>query len=724
MRSEEPPHKPEAGDDSVHSQRTVAGRFRTARTRYAWAAVGFLVLVIVIAVCSVAPVRWRLAVVRLKATGSLPDLGWVDLFWMSRPGGNHFNLDELANTPNPYIVIRSPYSSAADISAGEGIFQSHCTICHGANGSEGLSGPTLQQRQMVRGSSDWAIFRTISFGMRGTAMPGSTLPELDRWRLVAYVRSLMLGSKPAANSTPVARIPVPKPVSYEEILSADQRPDRWLSYSGSYDSHRFSPLHEITTANVAGLRLLWMRQYSISEGTIETSPLVAGNYMFVTVPPNRVEALNARTGDLIWAYDRNLPEHLSLCCGYANRGLAILGDTLFFGTLDAHLVALDISTGQVRWDVEIADNKDGYSITAAPLVLKDMVITGVAGGEFGIRGFVDARDAATGREIWRFQTIPQPGQPGGDTWEGNAWKTGGGPTWITGSFDPETNLLYWPIGNPSPNIAGDARRGDNLYTNSVVALDADHGTLRWYFQFTPHDVFDWDATENLVLFDGNIEGKRQRLLAQANRNGFYYLLDRDTGRFLLARQFAKQTWAQGIDSRGRPIANPTAHPTRQGTAVYPGIAGGANWQSPSYSPVTGFIYVPFLDRGGIFYTTGERGDLRYHPGELFEGGFFQLFSDRDHHPEAAVRALNAVTGEQKWEYRNPASQIGGLLSTGGGVVFGSQDQYFFALDASTGHELWRVSTGGRILAAPITFLCEGKQIVTIAAGQDILTFGR
>jgi len=690
-----------------------------ARTSYTWAAVGFLVLVIVIAVCSVAPVRWRLALVRLKATGSLPDLGWGDLVWMSRPG-SHFNLKELTETPNPSVaVIKNPSNSAADIATGEGIFQSHCTICHGANGSGGPSGPTLQRRQLAQGSSDWAIFRTISFGIRGTAMPSSNLSKRDKWRLVSYVRSLMVGTKLSANSIPAASIPAPKPVSYEEILSVDQVPSQWLSYFGSYDGHRFSPLNQITTTNAPSLRLLWMRQYSISEPSNEATPLVAGNYMFVTVPPSRVEALDARTGDLIWAYDRTLPEHLSLCCRYVNRGVAILGDTLFFGTLDAHLVALDISTGQLRWEVAIADYKDGYSITGAPLALKNMVITGVAGGEYGIRGFLDARDAATGKEIWRFQTIPQPGQPGADTWEGNSWKTGGGPTWTTGSFDPTTNLLYWPIGNPSPPYAGELRRGDNLYTDSVVALDADHGTLRWYFQFTPHDLFDWDAAETLVLFDENIEGKRQRLLAQANRNGFYYLLDRDTGRFLLARQYAKQTWAQGIDNRGRPIINPTAHPTAQGTAVYPSGGGGTNWWPPSYSPVTRLIYFPFLDWGGIFYRS-EREPL-YHAGEPFEGGGFQYSNDPP--AEAAVRALNPVTGELKWEYRNPAYNVGGLLSTGGGVVFGSQGQYFFALDANTGRELWRVNTGGRTVAAPITFLCEGKQMVTIAAGHDLLTFG-
>jgi len=685
------------------------------RFRYAWVAALVLLLGVLLALSSVPKVRLGLAIVRSKATGSLPEIGWMDLFRMVRLG-THFNLPELARAPNPYAAIRNPYTSPADVSVGRELFRSHCATCHGADGSGGPGGPALQHRQMVRGSSDWALFRTVSMGLRGTAMPASDLPWLDRWRLVTYVRVLTLRTKPPLESDAGSRVRT-QPVSYEKIRDSGQSLNSWLTYSGSYDGGRFSLNRQITPANAGGLRLLWMRQYSTSEPSIETSPLVVDGYMFVTVPPNRVEALDAKTGDLIWAYDRDLPARLSLCCRYVNRGLAVLGSTLYLGTLDAHLVALDINTGQVSWDVEIANYKTGYSITSAPLALKNLVITGVAGGEYGIRGFIDARDAVTGREVWRFDTIPEPGQPGADTWEGKAWKTGGGPTWLTGSFDPESNLIYWPIGNPSPNFEGDTRRGDNLYTNSVVALDVDHGTLRWYFQFTPHDVFDWDATEILVLLDRNVAGKRQRLLAQANRNGFFYLLDAKTGTFLLAKPFAKQTWADDIDRNGRPELNPAALPTEEGTIVYPGVGGATNWESPSYSPMTGLMYVPVLDWGGIF----SKAHTEYHPGEVFPGGSFQFFADET--AQGAVRALNPMTGDVQWEYRNSATSAGGLLSTGGGVVFGSQDQNFFALDAKTGRELWRVGTGGRTVAAPVTFLYQGKQMVTIAAGHDILTFG-
>jgi alcohol dehydrogenase (cytochrome c) len=663
---------------------------------------------------SVPKVQQGLVIVRLKATGALPDVGWMDLARMMRPGA-HFSLPELAKNPNPYATIRNAYALPSDISAGGALFRANCAVCHGSDGSGGPGGPSLKRRQMVQGSSDWALFRTVSLGIRGTAMHGSNLKWADKWRLVAYVRSVTMQAEIPLDPDATAEA-YTEPVLYENLRSAEKNQNEWLMYSGTYNGQRFSPNRQITPKNANGLRLVWQRQYSTSEQSIETSPLVVGNYMFVTVPPNRVEALDARTGALIWAYDRDLRERLSLCCGYVNRGLAVLGSRLYFGTLDGHLVALDIENGQVSWDVEIADFKLGYSITGAPLAVKNLIITGIAGGEYGIRGFVDARDADTGKAVWRFQTVPKPGEPGSDTWDGNAWKTGGGPTWMTGSFDAETNLVYWPTGNPSPNFEGKGRSGDNLYTNSVVALDADNGELRWYFQYMPHDVFDWDATEILVLFDGKIGGKPRRLLAQANRNGFYYLLDARTGKFLLAKAFAKQTWADEIDNNGRPVVNPSARPTTQGATVYPGVGGATNWWSPSYSPATGLLYVAALDQGGVFH----EGHTDYHTGELFLGGSFEYYENS--RPEGAVRALDAMTGEIKWEYHNFVSDVSGLLSTAGGVVFGSQDGTFLALDANTGREVWRVGTGGRVRAAPISFVNGGKQMVTIAAGHDILTF--
>ena len=668
----------------------------------------------VVALRFVPQFRWRVRIVRLKAAGALPDITWKELFHLNR-SGDPFNLKELVRTPSPYLVIKNPFVSAEDVSTGEKIFHSNCTLCHGANGVGGPAGPALKQHQMRKGSGDWAIFKTISNGIAGTSMPPSALPENDRWRLVAYVKSLAQGAVAPLETSPTSRIASVGSVRYEDILAAGQDPHRWLTYSGSYDGHRFSPNDQINKTNASSLHLQWMHQYTTSEVAIETSPLIVDGFMFVTVPPNRVEALDAKTGALIWHYDRELPQRMSLCCGYVNRGLAVLGNMLFLGTLDGHLVALDIRTGAVVWDVEIADYKAGYSITSAPLALKNMVVTGVAGGEFGIRGFVSARDADTGKEIWRFDTIPQPGQPGAETWPADALKTGGGPTWLTGTFDPGLNLVYWPTGNPSPDHNGNTREGDNLYTNSVVALEADRGNLRWYFQFTPHDLFDWDATEILISFDKIVAGKHERFLAQANRNAFYYVLDRENGDFRTARPFTKQTWANEIDSHGRPVLNPAAIPTPLGSAVYP--ASATVWISPSYSPLTGLMYVPVTEGGGILYLrTAE-----YPPTEKLMGGYFQSFTNPP--PEVAVRALDASTGEVRWEYRKSANNVGGLLSTKGSVVFGSVGQFFLALDANTGRELWRIDTGGLIKAAPVTYSIGGRQFVTIAAGHDLLTFG-
>ena len=675
-----------------------------------------LLLISTAAAVSVSPkVRLGLAIVRFKATGSLPEIGWSDLFMMVR-SDKKFNLPVLASAPNPYVAIVNPYTSSPDIAAGSDLFRSHCTTCHGSDGEGGPGGPRLQQRHFVHGSSDWALFRVISKGVSGTAMPASDLKWLERWRLVAYAKWLAAGAASQPKSSSLLEVHA-RSVDYSDIRDSARNPNNWLTYSGSYDGHRFSVGDQITLSNVSGLRLLWERQYDTSEPSIETSPLVVDGYMFVTVPPNRVEALDAHTGVLIWTFNRDLPSDLRLCCGFPNRGLAVLGSTLYLGTLDAHLVALDIATGRPLWDVQIADYKMGYSITGAPLALKNLVITGVAGGEFGTRGFIDARDAVTGKEIWRFDTIPKPGQIGSETWSDDSAQTGGGPTWLTGSFDPSTNLIYWPVGNPSPNFDGTGRIGDNLYTNCVVALDADRGNLRWYFQFTPHDVFDWDATEVPVLIDQNLQGTARHLLAQANRNGFYYLLDAATGSFLLAEPFGKETWADGIDSHGRPILRPGSQPTEKGTVVYPGVSGAANWEPPSYSPVTGLMYVPVLDWGGTFTAS----HTSYRTGETFAGGSFESFPEDT--AQVAVRALNPVSANVQWEYRNHGTSVGGLLSTGGGLVFGSQGEIFFALDAKTGREVWHVGTGGRIAAAPITFLRDGKQLVAIAAGHDILTFG-
>ena len=389
----------------------------------------------------------------------------------------------------------------------------------------------------------------------------------------------------------------------------------WLTYSGDYSGRRHSPLTGIDRGNVAGLRTAWVYQTN-DLNPFEATPIVADGVMYVSEPPSNAAALDLRTGRPIWMFRRAVPSNAGVCCGQVNRGVAVLGQKVFLGTLDAHLLALDAKTGRLLWDTTVADYKQGYSITAAPLALRDKVIIGISGGEYGIRGFLDAYDLESGKRLWRFWTVPGPGEPGHDTWEGDSWKTGSAGTWVTGAYDSALNLLYWGTGNPGPDYNGDVRRGDNLYSASLLALDAATGKLKWHFQFTPHDTHDWDANHVPVLIDGAFRGRPRKLVAVANRNGFFYLLDRETGEFLLGKPYAKQTWARGLDEGGRPIAVPAMEPKPAGTAVYPGIHGATNWNSPSYSPETGLMYVAAREEGTIYY----RATAEYKAGSFFSAG--------------------------------------------------------------------------------------------------------
>ncbi len=512
-------------------------------------------------------------------------------------------------------------------------------------------------------------------------------------------------------------------ITSERLVDAGKDPSNWLLYSGQYNSQRFSQLKQIHDGNVEDLRVKWVRQFPITE-LFETTPLVVDGVMYLTLPENIVWALDAKTGLPFWSYEHPLPDQLSLCCGKVNRGVAILGDTLYMGTLNAELVALDSKSGNVRWTVPVADGTQGFSLTGAPLIVKDMVIVGVGGGEYGIRGFVDAYDANTGKRRWRQHVIPGPGEKGHETWEGDSWKVGGASTWMTGSYDPELDLLYWGIGNPGPDWNGDVRIGDNLYSDCVLAFDTDTGTIKWHFQFTPHDVHDWDACQVPVLVDLPYQGKMRKLMLWGNRNAFYYVLDRVTGEFLHATAFAKQTWAEKIDHTGRPVRIPDTFPTKDGTLVYPDVGGAANWWSPTYSPKTELFYLMAFDGAGTYYLGAE---VDHKPGLPFLGGFgttneFEEFPDSEY--VSAVRALDPTTGNRKWEYRVQAKSTSGLVSTAGNLVFGGTVKgNFFALDSRNGTELWRLDLGGRVHAAPMTYMVDGKQYVTIAVGSALFTLG-
>ena len=508
-------------------------------------------------------------------------------------------------------------------------------------------------------------------------------------------------------------------VPYQRILDSATEPGNWLTYGGNYAGHRYSTLDQITKDNVASLKPAWIYQAK-DAGKWEVTPLVVDGILYISERPNVVTAIDGRTGRPIWSWRRPMPTDVAGCCGPVNRGLAILGDALFICTFDCHLVCIDVNTGKERWDKTLADYKVGHSMTLAPLAIKDKVVVGISGGEFGIRGWLDAYDAKTGERAWRHWTIPTPDEPGGDTWPkgSDVWQKGGASTWVTGTFDPALNTLYWTTGNPGPDYNGDVRLGDNLYTCSVLALDPDTGKRKWHFQYTPHDTHDWDSNQVPVLIDVPIDGKPRKLLVQANRNAFYYVLDRETGAFITAKQFAKQTWAEGIDAKGRPIKIPGKDPSPEGTLVYPGLEGACNWPSPSYSPRSGLFYVHAQDDyAQVFYKLKPE----YRPGRNFEGGGTRNVLGAE--PCGVVKAIEATTGVTKWEFKEQTSSNTAMLSTATGLLFtGTRDGYFYVLDDTTGKPLWKFQTGGQVHGGPVTFLIDGKQHVAVAAGVGLFVF--
>jgi alcohol dehydrogenase (cytochrome c) len=450
--------------------------------------------------------------------------------------------------------------------------------------------------------------------------------------------------------------------------------------------------------------------------------------MYSVQPPNVIVALDAATGRVFWTYAYNPSAAARACCGRVNRGLAILGHTLFMGTIDGNLVAVDARDGRLLWNTPIGRPEAGYSVTVAPLVVKDKVIVGPAGGEYGINGFLAAYDPGTGKQIWKFRTVPEPGEAGNETWAGDSWLHGSGSIWTTGSYDPELNLIYWGVGNPGPDWNGSVRLGDNLYTSSVIALDADTGTLKWHYQFTPHDEFDFDSTQVPVQGDITWQGSPRKVLMCANRNGFFYVLDRVTGQFLLGKPFTKVTWASGFDEKGRPIR--VQSPTQQGVLIYPNNQGGTNWYNPSFSPRTGLFYIPTW--ADTYSTYTSRVD-QYIEGNQFNGGGAThevpaLNPGRTNQRSAdagygAIEAVDPHTGEVKWQFKMTDVTDSGVLSTASGLVFaGGREGYFYALDGTTGAVLWKAMVGGQVSAGPVTYSVNGRQFVSIPAGNAVFTF--
>jgi alcohol dehydrogenase (cytochrome c) len=507
-------------------------------------------------------------------------------------------------------------------------------------------------------------------------------------------------------------------LSSARLIHAEREPQNWLTYWGSYRSAHFSELKQIDRHNVSQLQAKWAMPMP-GDSPLESTPLVVDGLMYVSGPPGDVYALDARSGLQIWKFHREQERVNPFQLNPFNRGVAVLGNRVFVTTLDDNLIALDARSGAVLWEQRIADTMEGYTMTGAPLALDNKVIVGVSGGEMGIRGFLDAYDASDGHRLWRFNTIPGPGEAGHETWSGDSWKTGSGATWLTGSYDPQLHLLYWSVGNPGPDFDPEKRQGDNLYTCSILALDPDTGRLVWHYQVSPHDTHDWDSEEDLILAEEPIDGRTRQVLLHADRNGFFYTLDRATGKFISAVPFVRQSWNKGFDPDGRPIVDPASAATREGHRIAPGI-GGTNFQAPSFDQAHHILFLSFLDgEGSASYQPAE-----YKRGQIFSGAHFGGRPPAMGAAIQGVMALDTLSGRKLWTFPLPRVSLqAGVLGTRGEVVFAaSSDGNLLGLDARTGESLWHFQTGGLIMASPMSYSVDGTQFIAIAAGNTLYSF--
>jgi alcohol dehydrogenase (cytochrome c) len=529
--------------------------------------------------------------------------------------------------------------------------------------------------------------------------------------LAPFTAQRLIGQETGSHSSS------PLHVSAEDLL---KRPvgENWPSYNGDYTGRRFSSLREINRANVAQMRAAWVFHPGNSQ-RLEATPVVIRGVMYVT-SANDVFALDASTGRALWHYARPVSSGLlDDAAAHKNRGVAVWEHFVYVETDDAHLLCLDTRSGNLLWDIQYADKAKQYGATSAPLVVKDEVIVGTSGGDSGVRGFVAAYDAKTGTLKWRLWTIPGPGEFGSASWPGDSYLHGGGTTWMPGTYDPELDTLYWTTSNAAPDFVGDSRPGDDLYTACVLAIDPNTGKLKWYFQFTPHDVYDYDANETPVLVDEEENGAPHRLLLQANRNGFFYVLDRTNGRFLRATPFLeKLNWATGIDASGRPLLSGRV-PTKEGTYICPGIVGATNWFSPSYNPSTGLFYVMALENCNLYFARSKP----FTQGETFYGTGTKLPPNEN--SQKVLLALSPSDGKKVWRYPQAGhgNSWGGTLTTAGGLVFfGDDADSLEAVDAETGQALWHFNTGQSFNASPMTYAVDGVQYVAICAGSDVFSF--
>jgi alcohol dehydrogenase (cytochrome c) len=634
---------------------------------------------------------------------------------------------------------------AQGLDAGRRQYEIRCARCHGGDANGGESGPAIQNAISGRNDADLAAF--LRQGRPASGMPAFALTDQEMRELLPFLRSLAPMTLAGPQTTVRRTVQTSDGKAIEgqvlnegmtdlQLRTADNHirllrksGDRyrvvtsqadWTTYNGDPGGNRYSKLTQINKTNVARLAPKWMFPLpNVSQ--IETTPIVVEGVMYVT-SANECYALDAGTGRMIWHFQRPRTKGLAgnAAIGF-NRGAASAGDRIFMLTDNAHLIALNRATGALMWETEMADWRQNYNGTSAPLVVGNLVISGTAGGDEGVRGFVAAFDQSTGKEVWRFWTVPKPGEPGSETWKGRELEHRSGATWMTGTYDAELDTIYWPVGNPGPDFNGDEREGDNLYTDSIVALDPKTGKLKWYYQFTPHDIHDWDAEEPSVLVDANWQGQPRKLLLHANRNGFFYVFDRKDGKLLLARPFLKKlNWAEAIGKDGRPILNSLKESPAGETYVCPGFQGGTNWFSTSFNPATGLYYFQALERCNLFVKrTGE-----WQAGKGYMGGSARPAPDENF--QKVLRAINIQTGEITWELpqvSGKATASAGALSTASGIVFfGENSGAFMVADASTGKALWQFPTNHTWKASPMTYMFDNKQYVAVAAGQGILAF--
>ena len=630
------------------------------------------------------------------------------------------------------------------VAAGRTLFEAQCANCHGGDGEGGALGPAIVNRIQARG--DAQITAVIRDGIPSSGMPAFHMTPQENAELLTYLRSLrprrarevqrkrvslangrtvegaVIGESSEeldlrTNENRIVLLRSAKDGGYREVTSQTD----WPSYHGDDSGNRYTKLDQINKGNVDRLAVRWFFNMPGVSSNMETTPVVAGGIMYVTAA-NECWALNAGSGKVLWHFQRARTRGLigNASQGF-NRGVAWAGDRVFMVTDHAHLLALNRFTGALLWETEMANWRENYNATSAPLVVGNLVISGTAGGEQGARGFVAAFDQQTGKEVWRFWSVPKPGEPGSETWRGRAIEHPSAVTWFTGSYDAQLDLVYWPTGNPGPDYNGDERLGDNLYSDCVLALDAKTGKLRWYYQFTPHDTHDWDAAEPLVLIDAEWQGRPRKLLAQANRNGFFYVLDRATGERLMAAPFVKKlNWAKEIAKDGRPVQTPFPKGPTGGDLVCPSQDGAANWHSTSYNPALGLFYVQTLEKCNEYVSR----PAEWEAGKGFGGG--ASLQVQGETPQKVLRAIDIHTGEIAWEMPQlgAADSWGGTLATSSGLVFvGDDSGMFVATDAATGKRLWQFQTNQSWKASPMTYVFDGKQYVAVAAGQTIVAFG-